>query len=155
MTEMSTPSKTPDADMKHAATDEKPALAHLENGDETVANGLPPNYFRSMNFIGTMVAAGASYGSVSVFQMHNGDGLGILTMIGNWRLRSRCTDPGRHQRGYRTQPLPALGGLGLHSASRCRPATCWPTLRPLWTPVFLHGRLHTRLDRSHCFGHGN
>ena len=73
VTRMSTPTELSQAGSKHVTNFEKEELVHLEHGNETVAEELPPHYFRSMNFIGTMVAAGGSYGSVSIFQTHSID----------------------------------------------------------------------------------
>lgn len=41
-------------------------IVHKEHaaGFETAADELPPHYYRSLYFLGTMVACGASFGSV-------------------------------------------------------------------------------------------
>ena len=68
VTRMSPPTELPQADSNHVTNFDKEELVHLEHGNEMVAEELPLHYFRSMNFNGTMVAAGGSYGSVSISQ---------------------------------------------------------------------------------------
>lgn len=54
----------------HTTTDDlkDTEINHVERDDlgyETVATELPPNYYRSVYFCGSMVACGAAFGSVS------------------------------------------------------------------------------------------
>ncbi len=68
---MSDTKDTPEDHIDHAvhAPDAAKALAshaeHRELGYEATAEDLPHAYYRSVYFCGTMVACGASFGSVS------------------------------------------------------------------------------------------
>lgn len=76
---MSTADDSTTAEKQHPRAGEDPMteVSHHEHpegdagkGFETTAADLPPNYYRSIYFCGTMVACGASFAAVSSKQLN-------------------------------------------------------------------------------------
>jgi hypothetical protein len=60
-----TASKSSDVGSTNMGINEKQVVVHDERVFETVTDALPPGYFKSMSFIGTMFAAQSAWAAVS------------------------------------------------------------------------------------------